>query len=156
MSLSAISMMPSLRISSLPRSSFSFAESVFAFDCRAGRMILSSTLRFLSIYICWKIKPISSSRSAASSFGFSAEISLPPNRTVPAVMLSIPETVYNKVDLPEPDGPITATISPSSTEKLTLRSTLFCLLLVIYVLQRSVTSKILAMMMLLFYRIDFV
>ena len=71
-------------------------------------------------------------------------------------MLSIPETVYSRVDFPEPDGPITATISPSLTEKQRLRRTLFCLLLVIYVLQRSVTSKILAMMMLLFYRIDFV
>ena len=46
------------------------------------------------------------------------------------------------VDLPEPDGPITATISPSETVKFTFFKMLFWRLFTIYVLQRSFTSKI--------------
>lgn len=45
--------------------------------------------------------------------------------------LSIPETLYKSVDFPEPDGPITATISPSSISNETFLSTLFCLLFII-------------------------
>ena len=37
----------------------------------------------------------------------------------------MPETAYSSVDFPEPDGPITATISPSSIIKFTFFSTLF-------------------------------
>ena len=41
--------------------------------------------------------------------------------------LPVVETIKyeSRVDLPEPDGPMTATISPSSTEKFTFRRTLF-------------------------------
>ena len=37
---------------------------------------------------------------------------------------------YKSVDLPEPDGPITATISPSETVKFTFFRTLFWLSLI--------------------------
>src|SRR5882724_11942122 len=39
--------------------------------------------------------------------------------TVPALTVSSPATMRNRVDLPQPDGPTTTTNSPSATAQLT-------------------------------------
>ena len=41
-----------------------------------------------------------------------------PSRTVPDVMVSRPATMRSAVVLPQPDGPTSATNSPSSTSRL--------------------------------------
>ena len=127
-SLSATSMIPSFRISASPRICFSLLLSFVFLLSAAGSMMLSSIVRFFIIYICWKINPISSRRSLASSFSLSSVISFPSKRTCPLVTRSIPDIAYKSVDLPDPDGPIMAIISPSFTSKFTFLSTLFCLL----------------------------
>lgn len=52
MSLSATSMIPSLRISAWPRSVVSLRDSLILRDWHAGRMTLSRMERFFSMYIC--------------------------------------------------------------------------------------------------------
>ena len=46
-------------------------------------------------------------------------MSSPQNSTLPAVGLIWPRMLLNSVVLPEPFGPITPTISPGPTDKLT-------------------------------------
>src|SRR5690348_4063519 len=48
---------------------------------------------------------------------------MPSMRTVPRSGGSNPATMFIKVDLPHPDGPTIATMSPSATSKLILSST---------------------------------
>ena len=58
--------------------------------------MLSRTVRFFSIYICWKVNPISSRCRSASSLSPIVVIFFPQNKTSPDVMLSIPDTVQQE------------------------------------------------------------
>ena len=62
----------------------------------------------------WKMNPMWSRRSLVSSVSSSAVISTPATETSPDVGLSSPARMCISVDLPEPDGPITAVSRPSS------------------------------------------
>ena len=60
----------------------------------------------------WKTKPMCSRRSFVRSESFSVVISVPSIVTVPEVGLSSPARMCISVDLPEPDGPMTAVSLP--------------------------------------------
>jgi hypothetical protein len=62
-------------------------------------------------------------RSRASCLWPSVPRSWPAKTTLPAVIVSMPLRLYSSVDLPDPDGPMTATISPSWTSRSTACST---------------------------------
>ena len=66
----------------------------------------------------WKTKPMWRRRSLVRSESFRVVISVPEISTVPVVGLSSPAMMCISVDLPEPDGPITAVSlrSPTSSE----------------------------------------
>src|SRR6266545_4234175 len=69
----------------------------------------------------WKTKPMWRRRSLVRSLSPSPVISVSAIETWPAVGLSNPARMCISVDLPEPDGPITATSSPLETESVTPR-----------------------------------
>ena len=60
----------------------------------------------------WKMKPMWSRRSFVSAVSSSAVTSTPATDTSPDVGLSRPARMCMSVDLPEPDGPITAVSRP--------------------------------------------
>ena len=60
----------------------------------------------------WKTKPMCSRRSFVRSLSPSVVISLPATSTAPEVGLSSPARMCISVDLPEPDGPMTAVALP--------------------------------------------
>ena len=67
-------------------------------------------------------------RKFATSLWLSLLISLPSTSTVPPEIVSIELNTLSKVVLPDPEGPMTATNSPFSTEKLILfKARYFCL-----------------------------
>ena len=66
----------------------------------------------------WNTNPIRDARSAASSRSRIRATSIPVMRTVPAVGLSRVPIRCSSVDLPDPDGPATATSSPAATARL--------------------------------------
>ena len=70
--------------------------------------MFSSALSIGSRLKNWKTKPMCSRRSIVSLESSSVVISVPATATVPLVGLSRPASVCISVDLPEPDGPITA------------------------------------------------
>jgi len=61
-------------------------------------------------------------RNLLRSFLLSPPTQVPSKRTSPVLTSVIRLTQRNSVDLPAPDGPITATNSPFLTEKLTSSS----------------------------------
>src|SRR5215213_13995 len=63
----------------------------------------------------WKMNPIEVARWVVRSASDIANRSWPATSTRPPSMSSSPDRQFNKVVLPDPDGPITATISPSPT-----------------------------------------
>ena len=67
----------------------------------------------------WKMKPMCSRRSFVSSLSPSFVMSVPAIETDPDVGRSSPARMCIMVDLPEPDGPMTAVSSPvpTSTEQ---------------------------------------
>ena len=69
----------------------------------------------------WKTKPISRLRTAASSSSFISETTLPRSTYLPFDGVSRHPMRFISVDLPEPDGPMTATYSPFWISKLTPR-----------------------------------
>ena len=71
---------------------------------------------------CWKTKPIRRFRTWARSSSDMALTSSPASRNVPEVGTSRQPRMCMRVDLPEPDGPMTATYSPASMVKETPRS----------------------------------
>jgi hypothetical protein len=71
---------------------------------------------------CWKTNPIRLARSADNCRSLSAEISCPSMRTMPADGRSSVPIRCSMVDLPEPDGPTIATISPESIDSDTSRT----------------------------------
>ena len=70
----------------------------------------------------WKTKPMWFRRSFVSSVSPSSVISVPLTVTLPDVGLSSPARMCIRVDLPEPEGPITAVRLPSVTSTETPRS----------------------------------
>src|ERR1700730_15740074 len=73
-----------------------------------GRRTLSSTLRHGKSTGDWKTTPMSFRGPA---------IAVPRNRASPAEAGRVPARILSRVDLPQPDGPTTATNSPSPTEQ---------------------------------------
>ena len=61
----------------------------------------------------WKMKPMCSRRSFVSCVSFSSPIAVPAIQTSPDVGRSSPARMCMSVDLPEPDGPMTAVSSPA-------------------------------------------
>ena len=84
-----------------------------------GRAMFSTAGSSGSSWPDWKTKPKSLRRSLVRSASLMRLRSAPRKMTVPAVGLMMPASACSKVDLPEPDGPITATVSPSRSVKFT-------------------------------------
>ncbi len=61
----------------------------------------------------WKIMPTRRRRNSARPFSSSPTRSSPPTTTDPPDGRSSPDTMFSRVDFPEPEGPITATDSPA-------------------------------------------
>lgn len=80
----------------------------------SGRATLVSASSSGSRWNCWKIKPI----SERSSFMEWVLVSLQPT-TLPLVGVSSPEASINKLDFPDPDGPVMAYDSPCRMQRLT-------------------------------------
>ncbi len=70
----------------------------------------------------WKTNPMCLRRSFVRSESFSVVISVPETATVPDVGLSRPARMCINVDLPEPEGPMTAVRLPFATSSETPRS----------------------------------
>src|SRR5260221_9265830 len=86
------------------------------------------------------MNPILTLRRSASAFGASEEASTPSSLYEPDVGRSRQPTIFMKVDLPEPDGPITITIWPGQTLSETPRRAATTVSPIRYSLRRSVTS----------------
>ncbi len=69
----------------------------------------------------WKMKPMWVRRSLVSSVSFSSVMFVPSIQTVPVVGRSSPARMCIRVDLPEPDGPMTAVSLPFATSSETLQ-----------------------------------
>ena len=69
----------------------------------------------------WKMKPMWSRRSFVSSVSSRSLMSTPATVTSPEVGLSSPARMCMSVDLPEPDGPMTAVRRPSAMSTETPR-----------------------------------
>src|SRR6185503_18973615 len=106
---------------SATRRSSSAAPSEWCFSTNAT---LSRTLSHGSSEKSWKMKVISFNVSAAGT---------PRSTTSPAVALRMPPAIPSNVDLPHPDGPRIATISPScacnETPSSAVRSPKRCVML---------------------------
>ena len=71
---------------------------------------------------CWNTKPIRRLRMSARSISSSSPTSSPARRYEPRLSVSRQPRMFISVDLPEPDGPMTATYSPGSIRRSTPRS----------------------------------
>ncbi len=80
-----------------------------------GSSMFSAAVRVGIRFIVWKTWPTLFLRYSTSSPGPSLVSSWPKTLTLPAEALSRPPMMLSRVVFPEPDGPIRATISPSST-----------------------------------------
>ena len=69
----------------------------------------------------WKTKPMERRRSCACSRADSPATSTPPMTAVPLVADSSVPAIVSMLLLPDPLGPITATSSPATTVRSTLR-----------------------------------
>ncbi len=65
------------------------------------------------------MKPIFSARSAASSPSTSPEVFRPRISTVPESTVSSVPSRLRRVDFPQPDGPVIATVSPAVSSRST-------------------------------------
>ncbi len=88
----------------------------------AGSSTLSSTVRSSSRLKNWKMIPMWRARNRASALSPRVSIRRPATVTVPALGRSSPAIRLSSVDLPLPDGPMTATTSPAATPMLTSAS----------------------------------
>ena len=79
----------------------------------SGRRMFSSAVSVGTRLNDWNTKPISSRRSRVSSLSPSRLSSVSPTNTDPLVTLSSAAQQCISVDLPEPEGPITAVNSPA-------------------------------------------
>ena len=87
-----------------------------------GRSMFSLAVSIGSRLKNWKTKPMLSRRSRVSASSLSVVISVPSTVTEPSLGLSSPARMCMSVDLPEPDGPITAVSLPRSISTDTSRS----------------------------------
>ena len=74
----------------------------------------------------WKTKPKALRRSLVRAASGMAVRFAPRKVTVPAVGRMMPASACSRVDLPEPEGPMTATDSPSRRVKSTWLSASVC------------------------------
>ena len=88
----------------------------------AGSVTFSSTLIPSSRLKNWKTIPMCFLRMRARSFSSLPASDSPDTATSPSVGVSNPATRFSRVDFPQPDGPITATNSPSCMVRSTPRS----------------------------------
>ncbi len=88
----------------------------------SGRTTFSSASSIGSRLKNWNTKPMCLRRSCVSCESLRFVISVPAIITVPEVGLSRPARMCISVDLPEPEGPMTATSSPELTSMSTPRS----------------------------------
>ena len=84
----------------------------------SGNTILSYTDNVSNKLKSWKTNPKWSRRNSVNTLSEIFWMSSPFRSTVPSVGRSSVAKIFNSVVLPEPDSPMTATYSPSSTEKL--------------------------------------
>ncbi len=105
---------PTLSISSSNQASSGFSPAI-----ESGSSTFSSAVSIGSRLKNWKMKPMWRRRSRVSSLSFISSICSPAITTSPAVGLSSPARMCISVDLPEPDGPITAVSSPAGTSSET-------------------------------------
>ena len=77
-----------------------------------GSVMFSAAFSVGSRLNDWNMKPIRSRRSRVSSRSFSPVISVSPSQTCPAETVSSPARQCISVDLPEPEGPMTAVNRP--------------------------------------------
>ena len=89
------------------------AGSGFSPAIASGSRMFSSAFSIGSRLKNWKTKPMCSRRSLVRSESSSVVISLPAIVTDPEVGLSRPARMCIRVDLPEPDGPMTAVSFPA-------------------------------------------
>ena len=85
----------------------------------SGSRMFSSAVRVGTRLNAWKTNPIWSRRSRVSSLSLSRDRSVSPMNTEPLVALSKAAQQCINVDLPEPDGPITAVNSPAWMSSVT-------------------------------------
>src|SRR6266536_1279018 len=88
----------------------------------SGSRMFSRALSIGSKLKNWKMNPMCSLRSLVSGVSARVVISVPATCTEPDVGLSKPARMCMSVDLPDPDGPITAVIRPTGMSTLTPRS----------------------------------
>ena len=81
--------------------------------------MLSSTVMSSSRLKNWKIMPTCRRRNLARPVSLSLSTRSPLTRIVPLVGRSRPAIRLSSVDLPLPEGPITARASPGATSRLT-------------------------------------
>src|SRR5829696_4900164 len=79
---------------------------------RSGRATFSYALSDGSRLDAWKTKPIRARRSLVSRTGLSVPRSVSPSRTRPEEGRSKPAAHCSRVDLPDPDAPMTAVNEP--------------------------------------------
>ena len=84
--------------------------------------MFSSALSIGSRLKNWKMKPMCFRRSFVISLSLSSPSFVPATQTVPEVGRSSAARMCIRVDLPEPDGPITAVSFPCATSSVTPRS----------------------------------
>src|ERR1022692_2047042 len=84
--------------------------------------MLSAAVRFGSRLNFWNTKPTFFLRSSVRPASVSDEMSCPPMRTLPPVAGVRPPRIWNRVDLPDPDGPTIPKNSPGGTSRSTPRS----------------------------------
>ena len=78
-----------------------------------------ATVRVASRLYCWKTKPIRLRRNFVSSASVPPVISSPSTTTMPLSGRSSPAAHCSSVDLPEPEGPITAVNVPRGRASVT-------------------------------------
>src|SRR3990167_10224461 len=86
-----------------------------------GRAMFSAAVRRGTRWKLWNTKPMRWLRTRACSSGESVVTSRPSRRYRPVLGLSSRPSRFKSVDLPEPDGPITATYSPALMDRFRLR-----------------------------------
>ena len=85
----------------------------------SGSRMFSSAVSVGSRLKNWKMNPMLWRRSSVSFLSLSSAISVPSIDTVPVVGRSSPARMCMSVDLPDPDGPMTAANWPAGTSSET-------------------------------------
>ncbi len=89
----------------------------------AGIMAFSTAVNSGKRWWLWKMKPTVSLRKRARPASSRSKMGSPAKRTSPRVGTSSAPMTLRKVLLPEPDAPVSATISPGASSRSMPRST---------------------------------